>query len=194
MARIAPPARRLAKEHGIDLDTIEGTGKNGAITTEDITARVRQLEAVGPSEIASGDGPTAGDEEGSAVPDSDPAVDAEDGEEEESELIAKAQAAAEKFRDIVSNSSSPVDTVSSAPVSQEALVTSGPTEPNDGAVVFRSRLPEAAAFDFRIGPNVVRGVRSQDGYVTWRVPQELADGARKHHFITIQRIIEVSKD
>lgn len=34
--RVSPRLRRLAKELGVNLDTIKGTGKNGSITEEDI--------------------------------------------------------------------------------------------------------------------------------------------------------------
>lgn len=34
--RVSPRLRRLAKELGVDLDTVKGTGKNGSITEEDI--------------------------------------------------------------------------------------------------------------------------------------------------------------
>ncbi len=34
--RVSPRLRRLAKELGVDLDSVKGTGKNGSITEEDI--------------------------------------------------------------------------------------------------------------------------------------------------------------
>lgn len=34
--RVSPRLRRLAKELGVNLDTVKGTGKNGSITEEDI--------------------------------------------------------------------------------------------------------------------------------------------------------------
>jgi pyruvate/2-oxoglutarate dehydrogenase complex dihydrolipoamide acyltransferase (E2) component len=40
--RISPLARRLAREHGIDLNTIEGTGANGRVRKEDILAYIAQ--------------------------------------------------------------------------------------------------------------------------------------------------------
>ncbi len=39
-ARISPKARRLAKEHGIDLNGVRGTGSEGEILAEDILALV----------------------------------------------------------------------------------------------------------------------------------------------------------
>src|SRR5450432_1743150 len=35
-AKLSPKARRLAKEHGVDVSQIRGTGPDGSITTEDI--------------------------------------------------------------------------------------------------------------------------------------------------------------
>lgn len=35
-AQISPKARRLAKEHGVDIATIKGTGPDGTITSEDV--------------------------------------------------------------------------------------------------------------------------------------------------------------
>ncbi len=35
----SPAARRLAREHGLDLSTVEGSGRGGRITLEDVSAR-----------------------------------------------------------------------------------------------------------------------------------------------------------
>jgi len=43
--RISPLARRLAREHGIDLNDIAGTGTNGRVRKEDIMAYVAQRAA-----------------------------------------------------------------------------------------------------------------------------------------------------
>jgi 2-oxoglutarate dehydrogenase dihydrolipoamide succinyltransferase (E2 component) len=43
--RISPLARRLAHEHGIDLNTIEGTGAGGRVRKEDILAYLEQQQA-----------------------------------------------------------------------------------------------------------------------------------------------------
>jgi pyruvate/2-oxoglutarate dehydrogenase complex dihydrolipoamide acyltransferase (E2) component len=42
--RISPLARRLAQEHGIDLNMIEGTGAGGRVRKEDILAYVEQRQ------------------------------------------------------------------------------------------------------------------------------------------------------
>jgi len=39
-ARISPKARRLAKEHGVDLSSVRGTGSDGEILAEDVMALV----------------------------------------------------------------------------------------------------------------------------------------------------------
>jgi pyruvate dehydrogenase E2 component (dihydrolipoamide acetyltransferase) len=39
--RVSPKARRLAKEHGVDLDTVQGTGPDGAITGDDVLAAAK---------------------------------------------------------------------------------------------------------------------------------------------------------
>ena len=44
-ARISPKARRLAREHGIDLSTVRGTGSDGEILAEDIQALVNSPAA-----------------------------------------------------------------------------------------------------------------------------------------------------
>jgi len=42
-ARISPKARRLAKERGVDINRIRGTGVDGAITSEDVLAAAEAL-------------------------------------------------------------------------------------------------------------------------------------------------------
>lgn len=44
-ARLSPKARRLAREHGIDISQVRGTGPDGAILTEDIMAAVERKTA-----------------------------------------------------------------------------------------------------------------------------------------------------
>ncbi len=50
--RISPLARRLAREHDIDLNAIAGTGIGGRVRKEDILAYVAQRQAVGAQFIA----------------------------------------------------------------------------------------------------------------------------------------------
>lgn len=52
--RISPSARRLAREHGIDLTQIRGTGPGGRIVSEDVlsTANKVQLASTQPKSIA----------------------------------------------------------------------------------------------------------------------------------------------
>jgi pyruvate dehydrogenase E2 component (dihydrolipoamide acetyltransferase) len=50
-ARISPKARRLAKERGVDIDRIRGTGPEGAITSEDVLAAA-EAGAAAPAEAA----------------------------------------------------------------------------------------------------------------------------------------------
>ncbi len=45
--RISPLARRLAREHNIDLNTIQGTGANGRVRKEDILSYVSQQQQPG---------------------------------------------------------------------------------------------------------------------------------------------------
>ncbi|MGE5816676.1 MAG: E3 binding domain-containing protein [Deltaproteobacteria bacterium] len=42
--RVSPAARRLAKQHGIDLSLVEGSGPGGRIVEADILAKVSQQE------------------------------------------------------------------------------------------------------------------------------------------------------
>lgn len=51
-ARISPKARRLAKEHGVDINLINGSGPEGTITTEDVQAFLEKgSNAAKPAEI-----------------------------------------------------------------------------------------------------------------------------------------------
>ena len=45
--KVSPKARRLAKEHGVDLTTVEGTGPDGAITGEDVLAARKSASSGG---------------------------------------------------------------------------------------------------------------------------------------------------
>jgi pyruvate dehydrogenase E2 component (dihydrolipoamide acetyltransferase) len=51
--QISPKARRLAKEHGVDLSTVHGTGPDGIITTEDVLAATQpQPPSAKPASVA----------------------------------------------------------------------------------------------------------------------------------------------
>ena len=55
--KISPLARRLAEEHGLDLDHIEGTGPGGAVVAEDVRGLVKEREGeAGPSASGVEDG------------------------------------------------------------------------------------------------------------------------------------------
>jgi pyruvate dehydrogenase E2 component (dihydrolipoamide acetyltransferase) len=54
-ARISPKARRLAKERGVDISRIQGTGPDGAITSEDVLAAAEAPAA----SAAAGEAPPA---------------------------------------------------------------------------------------------------------------------------------------
>jgi pyruvate/2-oxoglutarate dehydrogenase complex dihydrolipoamide acyltransferase (E2) component len=56
--RISPLARRLAREHGLDLNAIAGTGAGGRVRKEDILAYVAQQQAA-PKPVAVGAGRAA---------------------------------------------------------------------------------------------------------------------------------------
>lgn len=46
-AKISPKARRLAREYNVDLSKVQGTGPDGAITTDDVLAAVEPAAAPG---------------------------------------------------------------------------------------------------------------------------------------------------
>ena len=52
--RYSPLVRRMAKEHNIDLDQIEGSGLEGRVTKEDVLRYLSQQEAGGAQPIAPG--------------------------------------------------------------------------------------------------------------------------------------------
>ncbi|HEV2663236.1 MAG TPA: dihydrolipoamide acetyltransferase family protein [Ktedonobacteraceae bacterium] len=51
--RISPLARRLAREHGIDLNAIEGTGAGGRVRKEDILTYIEQQQTASSQSAAS---------------------------------------------------------------------------------------------------------------------------------------------
>lgn len=60
--RAMPSVRRLANEHNIDLASVEGTGRNGRITRNDVLAvleKAQAAEPVEPAEPATAAAPTA---------------------------------------------------------------------------------------------------------------------------------------
>jgi 2-oxoglutarate dehydrogenase E2 component (dihydrolipoamide succinyltransferase) len=50
---LSPSVRRLLQEHGLAADDIQGTGRNGRITAQDVTRHVSQLAAAASSAAAS---------------------------------------------------------------------------------------------------------------------------------------------
>jgi pyruvate dehydrogenase E2 component (dihydrolipoamide acetyltransferase) len=54
-----PATRRLARELGIDLRQVTGTGRNGRVSEDDVKAYVRQLAAGGAPAVAAGGAPAA---------------------------------------------------------------------------------------------------------------------------------------
>src|SRR5271165_56699 len=58
-AKLSPKARRLAKEHGVDIALIRATGPDGTISTEDVLAYVAAAGAA-PAAASATSGPEAG--------------------------------------------------------------------------------------------------------------------------------------
>lgn len=59
--RVTPAVRRIAREHGVDLSQVSGTGQSGRITREDVMAFVvqRQAGAAAPTAAVAPAAPTA---------------------------------------------------------------------------------------------------------------------------------------
>ena len=51
-ARYSPLVRRMAKEHNIDLDQIDGTGMDGRVTKEDVLRHLSREQAASPQPLA----------------------------------------------------------------------------------------------------------------------------------------------
>ncbi len=51
--KVSPKAKRLAKDHGVDLSSVVGTGPDGAITGEDVLAAAKSGTAASAEEAAS---------------------------------------------------------------------------------------------------------------------------------------------
>ncbi len=49
---VSPRARKLAKEYGVSVETVNGTGPNGRITAEDVTTAAGKAPAIAPAIIA----------------------------------------------------------------------------------------------------------------------------------------------
>src|SRR5207248_2929728 len=48
-AHASPVARRMAEEHGVDLNTIEGTGTGGRVTREDVERLISRTDGAPPA-------------------------------------------------------------------------------------------------------------------------------------------------
>lgn len=55
--RVTPAVRRIAREHGIDLNVVAGTGHAGRVTREDVLAYVEQLRPGGAPPVAAAGAP-----------------------------------------------------------------------------------------------------------------------------------------
>ena len=55
----SPLVRRLAKEHGVDLSSLEGTGAGGRITKQDMEAAIAAQSGASPASAPSASAPTA---------------------------------------------------------------------------------------------------------------------------------------
>jgi pyruvate dehydrogenase E2 component (dihydrolipoamide acetyltransferase) len=70
-AKVSPKARRLAREHGVDIATLRGSGPNGEILADDIMAAVKGAPAARPAAQAPAARPATPPP---ALPAGDPAV------------------------------------------------------------------------------------------------------------------------
>jgi pyruvate dehydrogenase E2 component (dihydrolipoamide acetyltransferase) len=70
-AKVSPKARRLAREHGVDIATLRGSGPNGEILADDIMAAVKAAPAARPAAQAPAARPATPPP---ALPAGDPAV------------------------------------------------------------------------------------------------------------------------
>ncbi|MGW1835609.1 dihydrolipoamide acetyltransferase family protein [Streptomyces sp. NPDC002067] len=88
VAVISPLVRRMAREHGLDLATLHGTGRDGLILRTDVERAVRERQAIATAGAATGNVPAAG---------SAPATGRTRAEGERIPLRGMRGAAAEKF-------------------------------------------------------------------------------------------------
>ncbi|WP_399088510.1 dihydrolipoamide acetyltransferase family protein [Streptomyces sp. BBFR2] len=88
VAVISPLVRRMAREHGLDLATLHGTGRDGLILRTDVERAVRERQAIATAGAATGNVPAAG---------SVPATGRTRAEGERIPLRGMRGAAAEKF-------------------------------------------------------------------------------------------------
>jgi pyruvate dehydrogenase E2 component (dihydrolipoyllysine-residue acetyltransferase) len=58
-ARVSPKARRIAKEHGVDLSLVRGSGSDGEISAEDVVAFVASGGSAGGAAVAPAKAPQA---------------------------------------------------------------------------------------------------------------------------------------
>lgn len=66
-ARATPVARRLAKEYGVNLAEVRGTGPRGRVTRADVEEYVARREAQASPRVAENESPAGADRHGSAI-------------------------------------------------------------------------------------------------------------------------------
>src|SRR5690606_41323391 len=66
-ARATPVARRLAKEYGVNLAEVRGTGPRGRVTRADVEEYVARREAQASPRVAENESPAGADRHRSAI-------------------------------------------------------------------------------------------------------------------------------